>query len=91
MITIAHPEHSSGELKRKEKKDLYKKIIQKKQKNNNKQTTRPFARQDRSPDIAHFVSGKFCDLDFDMTWLGVCVCRAGGGGDGESSICLYTK
>ena len=33
--------------------------------------TRPVARQDSLPDIARFVSGKFCDLDFDMTW--VCV------------------
>ena len=32
--------------------------------------TRPVARQDSSPDIAHFVFGQFyvCDLDFDMTW-----------------------
>ena len=33
----------------------------------------PVAKQDSSPDIAHFVSGKFSvrDLDFDMTWGGV--------------------
>ena len=36
--------------------------------------TRPVARQDSSPDIAHFVSGKLCDLDFDMTSVCVCVC-----------------
>ena len=45
------------------------------------------ARQDSSPDIAHFVSGKFCpDLDFDMTWCGVRV-RVGGGGGGWGRDC----
>ena len=51
--------------------------------------TRPIARQDSSPDIAHFVSGKFCDLNFDMT-LGVCVCvcvGGGGGGGGGTALC----
>ena len=60
-------------------------------------STRPVARQDSSPDIAHFVSGKFYvhDLDFDMTWVCVCVCvcvwRGVRGGGGECSICLDTK
>ena len=38
--------------------------------------TRPVTRQDSSPDIAHFVSGKFYvrDLDFDMTCVCVCLC-----------------
>ena len=61
--------------------------------------TRPVARQDSSPDIAHFVSGKFYvrDLDFDMTYVCVCVCVCvcgggrGGGGGRAGSICLYTK
>ena len=46
--------------------------------------TKPIARQDSSPDIAHFVSGKFYvhDLDFDMTRVWVCgwVLVEGGGG-----------
>ena len=36
--------------------------------------TRPVARQDSSPNIAHFVSG--------MTWVCVCVWGGGGGGGG---------
>ena len=46
--------------------------------------TRPVARQDSSPDIAHFVSGNFCDLDFNMTW--VCVGGGGGGGRGGGGV-----
>ena len=47
----------------------------------NRNKTRPVARQDCWPDIAHFVSGKFLvrDLDFDMTWVCVCVWRCGWG------------
>ena len=42
--------------------------------------TRPVTRQDSSPDIAYFVSGKLCDLNFDMTWggkrgLGIALCK----------------
>ena len=46
--------------------------------------TRPVARQYSSPDIAYFVSGKFCNLAFDMTCVCVCVCVCvvGGGGWG---------
>ena len=57
--------------------------------------TRPVTRQDSSPDIAHFVSGKFYvrDLDFDILMC-VCVCVCvwwGKGGGWGGSICLYTK
>ena len=55
--------------------------------------TRPVPRQDSSPDIAHFVSGKLLvrDLDFDTTWgfiCSVCVCVwVGGGGAGGIALC----
>ena len=48
--------------------------------------TRPVARQDSSPDIAHFVSGKLCDLDFDMTSVCVCVCVEGCGVGGNCTV-----
>ena len=48
-----------------------------------KSLIRPVTWQYSSPDIAHFISGKFCDLDFDMTCVyGVCVCVCVGGGGG---------
>ena len=59
--------------------------------------TRPVARQDSSPDIAHFVSGKILSVTLILTWpVCVCVCgggsgEGGGGEGGEQYLSFYTK